>query len=193
MENVGGFQGFLGRFAPHAVKLDGAVSKLLPYAVIAAVSFLVFIIWAQGVSALMSVFVEGAGVAGGVVAGYFIYLSLSQEKNIQFFEGERLILRDATGRAYVVLSAVGDKDVPFQPIRSTMYLTNLGIVAEAFGSGEVAAFVPLDMITEFSHYQGGIRVRYRDPKHAFLEVFLYVEDKTAWLQALNDALNQRVR
>jgi hypothetical protein len=172
------------------VRLDGSFSKVIPYLVILGGAVFFAIVWVSGASLGITVFMQGVGVMIGLVTVFFMYRSLSQERQLQLFDGEQQVLQSEGAKTYAVVTALGDRDVAFSPVRSTIHLTNLGIVVESGASGETALFVPIDKITEFAAYQGGIRIRFLDVKHAMIEVMVYVEDRDLWMKTITDMLGK---
>jgi hypothetical protein len=173
-------------------RLDVLMGTLLPYLVMLIVGIFILYVYYMGSSLTLNLVMEFIGIIAGAVSVYYIYQSLGQEKNIQFFEGERLLLKSTTPNTYVVVTSLGDKDVPLNPIKSNIYLTNIGIIAEPPGTGEYAVYIPLDMITDYSMKQNGIRIRYHDTYHRFIEAMIFVDDKDAWIRSLSSMLSQRM-
>ena len=175
------------RTVPHLTRADKTFGRMLPAAVALAVVAFGLVSYFGFARLGWDVIVEGVGIVLGLVAVLAIYESLEQERNIQFFEGENVILKSDTAKTYAVVATIGDHSVPLSPFKATIYLTNLGVLAEPTGSGEAAIFMPIDRITEFVPFREGIRVRYVDVKHMFVEVVIFVEDRGMWMQALEDA------
>jgi hypothetical protein len=177
----------MGKAIDSLTHADKWVSFLLPYVVMAVVVVMGLYIYFQGASAGFDVIMEAAGIAGGALAVYLMYTKMGQEKNLQFFDGEEIILKSSGDKTYLVITSVGDTDIPLEPIKATIYMTTLGIIAERPDAGEASVFIPIDGIKEYAAYQRGIRIRYVDPRYSFAEAMLYVEDRNAWMQKLNDA------
>jgi|GEM_PF-6786314 len=123
-------------------------------------------------------------IISAFIGAYFIYIHIDQERNIQFFEGEDVVLTSTSDNNYADPLSFGDQDIPLEPIKANIYLTNVGILAERKGSGEAAVFIPHDMIREYSPYQNGIRIRYVDENMIFNEVLIIVDHREIWLQTM---------
>jgi hypothetical protein len=174
---------------PSMPGLGPIFDKLLPYVIILVLGSLAVFVYLTGRSLTLDVITVVIGVAGGVIAAYFLNFRLSQEKKLEFHEGEEVILQSTDTKSHVVILSIGDEDFPFEPIKANIYLTNIGILAEPPDSGEVVVYVPLDKITEFAPHQNGIRIRYVDVNIQFAEVLLYVDDRDTWIQTLANQLN----
>ncbi|MBU0762398.1 MAG: hypothetical protein KKD39_05180 [Candidatus Altiarchaeota archaeon] len=118
------------------------------------------------------------------VVSYFMLKSFGQERHVQFYAGEEIILKSISDKTYAALVSMGDQDVNIVPVHSNIYLTNMGLVVEPKGSGEIALFVPRDMIRDFRPHQNGISVRYIDIKGVYTEVLLIVDDRQAFLEEI---------
>jgi len=171
--------------------LDRVTAKVMPYLAIFALLVLVVSLFLLGGSEISKLLIPLFGVSAGVVASYYIYLHLEQEKKVDFMEGEDVLLESTSSRSYVVYKSVGEQDLPFEPVRVNTYLTNLGILCEPPGSGESVIYVPLDKITEFRPHNNGLLVRYVDVNFQYAEVLLYVGDVDKWMRELNSQLNQQ--
>ena len=163
---------------------DTVIEKLLPYVVIVVVGSIAAAIYFLGSSLTIDAMIVLAGIAGGFLVSYFIYLSLSQEKTLEFAEGEEVILASTDPKTHVVLMSVGEHDFPLEPVKANIYLTNLGIICEPKGTGETAVFVPIEKITEFSPHQNGLRLRYVDVNIQYAEIVVYVDDRENWIQTI---------
>jgi len=179
----------LGKAVHTLTDMDHLMRLFLPYFVIFTAAAFILFVYYSGPSMTLDVIMSVVGVVAGVVVVYFIYRSLEQEKSLQFFEGEKVILTSTSPRTYAVITALGDKDISLQPIRANVYLTNMGIIAERPGTGEAALFIALDMINDFGPDGKGIRIRYADPQHPFAEAMIFVEERDRWLQTLATRLN----
>ncbi len=165
-------------------------SNNLSYALILVV--LAFVIFYSTLSASgfnIDILLVGIAVLAGLASTYFIYHSLQQEKKMQFFPEEQLIIASTSERTFATLLRVGDRTFPLDPIHANIYLTNIGISCEPKGSGEVAIFIPLDLISDFGLYQAGIMIRYADPQSPVNETYLLVDDKEHWMQTLYSILS----
>ncbi len=169
------------------------LDRMLPYMVLGILAGFVGLIYFMGSSLALEAIVVSGGVAGGSVMGYYIYKSLGQEKSLEFAEGEEVIMSSTSPGSYAVLLSVSDQDFPFDPVKANIYFTNLGIIAEPKGSGEVGIYVPLEQVTEFSAQDNGVRIRYLDVNLHTAEVLFYVENRDLWLQTLADTLNAKPR
>jgi hypothetical protein len=174
-------------------RIDKAAGRLLPWGIIAGGALLAAVAYFAGPSLTLDVGTIILGVFAGLVAAYFIYRSLEQERTLTFFDGEEVRLTSSDTKTFMVIIAQGDKDLPLQPLRATLHLTNLGIIAEYPGAAEAAAFIPLDRIVDFDPHQGAIRVRFMDVKHQYAEALLYVDDRDLWMRTLADELAKRLR
>ncbi len=182
---------FWARISPKPGFVDRMVGSVLGYMVIAALVGVVVVFYFLGSSSTMDVLLEVLGVAAGVVTVNFLWRSLNQERVLSFFDGEEVRLKSEGARTYIVMASVGDKDVALQPLKATLYLTSLGVVAEKPGSGESVMFIPLDRISDFGAKQGGINVRFIDVKHQYCEALLFVEDRDSWMDGIGRALAAR--
>ncbi|MFH0862954.1 MAG: hypothetical protein V1875_08000 [Candidatus Altiarchaeota archaeon] len=185
--------GLRGRIEPHLPELDRLVSGALGYAALGSLVVLVALLYFAGSSLSVQLITMAVGVFGGLIGVYFLNRSFDQEKNLQFFEGEKIILESKTPGTYAVVAKLSDRDIPFEPIRSNIYLTNLGILAERQGTGEAALFIPLDMITDVSPSREGIRVGAVDPRNQNMEVVLYLENRDAWLREISGQIDRLAR
>jgi len=163
--------------------------RMQPYFLILAVAIFILIISLLGSSYSVDFIMVAVGVAAGLISSYYLYRSMSQEKNIQLYEGETLILKSETPNTYFIMISIGDRDVPAEPIRSVIHLTSLGILAEPPGSGEVALFIPLDRIKDFRVQGSGLQVRYLDINNTFTEVSFFVDKLDVWVQTLANIFN----
>lgn len=170
---------------------DRLVGRILPYVVIGVLGSVAVFIYFGGHSLAIDAIAVGLGLAGGAVTAYFIYHSLEQERNIGFMDGEEVILRSMGPKTHVVLLSIGEQDYPFEPVRASIYLTNIGILAEAQGSGETTVYIPFDKMTEFGPDQNGIRIRYVNINAVFAEALIFVEDRDDWIQTMAKMLNAR--
>jgi hypothetical protein len=186
----GGIRGTLDRLMS---KFDKMVSGAMTYVVIAALAILVIILYLTGSSLSMKLITAAIGITGGLFGAYFINKSLDQEKNVQFFQGEQIILESKTPKTYAAISALGDQEVPLEAIKANIYLTNLGVLAERQGSGEATLFVPLDLMTDIAPYHQGLRIRAQDPRNQSIEVILYIEDRERWIREITDQIQKMSR
>lgn len=139
--------------------------------------------YSQGVMSLdlmlmLSVF------AVSIPVTYVMVKSLEFERNIQFYDGEEVILESKSSGTFVAILSMGDQDVPLEPIHCNTYLTTMGISAEPKGSGEIALFIPRDTIRDFGAHRKGIAVRFMDINGMFKEALLMVDNRNAWLSEL---------
>jgi hypothetical protein len=169
--------------------LDFLMSHLLPYIVILAIGGVAAYAYFYGGPKFGSM-LEMVGIALGIASVLFIYRQIDQEKSLQFFEGESVILKSESGKSFAMLTAIGDQDLPLEPIRANIYMTNLGILAEKPGTGEATLFIPVDRITDFSPHQQGIRIRFADVGHPYAEAMIFVDDRNAWMQKMWETLNR---
>jgi hypothetical protein len=191
MSVLGGMERLLGRTRLGKVlnsltRLDRLTNFLLPYVAMTVVGVMAVYIYFRGSSVGFDVIMEAAGIALGILAVYFMYIKMGQEKSLQFFDGEDVLLKSSGEKTYLVIPSVGDADIPLEPIKANLYLTNLGIIAEKHDAGEATVFISLDGVKEYAAYQRGIRIRYVDPRYSFAEAMLYVDDRDAWIQKLNE-------
>jgi len=182
---------FWSKISPRPGFVDRMVGGILSYMVVAALVAVVIVFYFLGSSSTIDVLMEVIGVAAGVVTVHFLWRSLNQERVLAFFDGEEVRLKSEGRRTYVVVTSVGDKDVSLQPLNATLYLTNIGVVAEKPGSGEVILFIPLDRISDFGPNQGGIKVRFVDARHQYSEALLFVDDRDAWVDGMGKAMQAR--
>lgn len=120
-----------------------------------------------------------------VAASYFMLKYLDQERNLQLFDGETVLLTSNSPATYAVIMSVGDQDTHLSPIRSNIFLTNFGIVVEPKNMpGEIALFVPYDMIRQSRRHQNGLVVRYMDVKGMFIEALFIVDGRQMWLDKI---------
>jgi hypothetical protein len=191
MSVLSGMERLLGRRQRGKVldslnRLDKLTGFLLPYVAMTVVAVMALYVYFQGPSVGFGVFMEAAGIAGGILVVYFMYVKIGQEKTLQFFDGEEMLLKSTGNKTYLVITSVGDRDIPLEPIRANLYLTTLGITAERPDAGEAAVFIPLDGMKEYAAYQRGIRIRYVDPRYSWAEAMIYVDDRDAWMLKLNE-------
>ncbi len=127
-----------------------------------------------------------------IVVSYFMLKSFGQERHIQFFDGEEVILSSTSSGTYAQLMSVGDSDVHEAPLHSNIYLTNFGIVVEPKNTGDIMMFVPYDMIRHFRPHLNGILVRSIDIKGQFNETLFIVDDRQSWLEAIASSTSQNM-
>ena len=168
-----------------------ALDRFVPYIVILVLGAIGVYVYFMGRSLTLDVVTVLIGIAGGVIAAYFIHQSLEQERTLEFLGGEEVMLESKGHKSYVNILSIGDQDFPSEPISANIYLTNIGILCEPPGAGESDVYIPLDKITEFAPHQNGIRIRYIDVNIQFVEVLLYVDDRNKWIQTLATTLNAR--
>ena len=182
--------GIRGRIEPYLPRIDKLVGGALTYAAIGALAVLVGFLYLLGSSVSVQLIAIVFGVFGGLIAVHFLNRSLDQEKNVQFFEGENIILESKTPGTYAVVVRLGERDVPLEPIQCNTYLTSLGILAERQGTGEAALFIPLDMITDISPSREGIRVRAADPRYQNIEAAFYLQNRDVWLREIGNQIDK---
>jgi len=171
--------------------IDRLMGSNVAYLVVFFLAVVVVYAYATNAFVRLDVALELVGIIAGIGAVFVIYKNIDQEKNIQFFQGEKVILESKTPKTYAMLAALGDVDLPPEPIRANIYLTNMGVLAERPGTGEAAIFIPLDRITDFGPEQAGIRIRYVDVRYPFAEALIFVDDRNRWMQELFDVINGR--
>jgi hypothetical protein len=189
---------------PHKWRITAAIEKRLPAmdkivgwtltnALIAALAIFVIVLFFMGSNITVQFLVMGLSVIGGIAGAHFIYRSLEQEKRIQFFEGEQVLLESKSPSTYVVVVSLGDQDVPLEPFSANVYLTNLGILAERRNMGEMGLFIPLDMITNYAPHKNGIRIRTQDPRHGYMEALVFVDERDRWMSGIQEQINKIAR
>ncbi|MFH1055258.1 MAG: hypothetical protein V1744_04090 [Candidatus Altiarchaeota archaeon] len=171
---------------------DRLLGKMLPYLVLLVMALIALYLYSIGSSATLDMFMVAAGVGLGLASSYVIYHSISNERQVDFFEGEKVILRSTDPKSYVVLTSANDQEAPLKPVKSTIYLTNLGLLFEPPDSGRVIVFIALDTITEVAPYKNAIRIRYMDPVLSSAEVLIYVDNRDAWVQTIQGMLSGNI-
>jgi len=169
---------------------DALFQRLIPWVIMCAVAALVaFYLYAGPTMYLDWIFLL-MGVLAAIVSVYLLTQRMGQERKMQFYDGEQVLLTSHDSRSFALVTSIGENNVNQTPINATIYLTNMGIIAEPPGTGEIALFIPLDTIHDFTGSQNGIRVRFTDVKHGYTEVLLYVDNRDQWLTTLNGIFNQ---
>jgi hypothetical protein len=146
----------------------------------------------SGFSINLDVVIFLVAVVLGLASSYFILRSFGQEKIISFFEGEEVIFKSVSNGTYAVMVSVDDADVGMSPIHSNIYLTTLGIVVEPKGSGEIALFIPRDMIRHHRINRGGSLVRYIDIKGTYNEILFFVDDINSFSAEVGRMVSQNM-
>jgi len=124
------------------------------------------------------------GLGIGLFAAYVMFHQFSQERAIQFFPGENLILESRGPRSYVVIQYLGNVAFKEEYVKADIYLTNLGTMAEIPGTAKPVLFIPHDTVIEYQPHDSGIIMHYLDHNNQLCEARIYVEDRNAWMNAL---------
>ncbi|MFH1402810.1 MAG: hypothetical protein ABIH11_00900 [Candidatus Altiarchaeota archaeon] len=159
--------------------MSGRFSGVIMLALLAC---LVFFIYVFGSALDMGVIALIVGAFAGVLSIFGLYNYFNQEKKLYFPEQEKVLLTSSGNSSYVVFVSIGEQDFPLNPIRSDIYLTNIGVLAEPPSSGESILYIPHYRITELVPYRdNGITLRYFDVNDQFAEVILYLQDRNQWV------------
>lgn len=124
---------------------------------------------------------------------FFLFKTFDQEKKIQFYDNENVLLTSTGDNNYVVLKSVGDRDVPLAPVSANIYLTNIGILCEKKGHGEAILYIPLDSVVNFSMHSNGLLFRYYVTNSQINEAVIFVDDKDEWINVLSSMVTHAPR
>ena len=123
-------------------------------------------------------------IISALAGAFFMFRTIDQERNVQFYEGEQILLSSTSSTTYACQLSIGDQDLSLEPMNANIYLTNLGILVERKGTGEAAVFIPIDMIREYISFQNGVKVRFTEPNMMFNEILLIVDNTNIWMDTL---------
>jgi hypothetical protein len=165
------------------------IKPLAPYALMAFGGALVLLAgYFEYLSAFDTLMIF-LGTVVGLASAYHLLHSFGQDRRMQFYEGEQVILTSSSTSTHAIITHVGDAEINLSPLRGTIYLTTLGIVVEPPDTGFVGMFIPLDQIQNFTRQNNGLLIRYYDLNRGITDSVLYVDNIQDWMLALTRLLS----
>jgi len=162
----------------------GVPLKVVSYLTAVIVLSILFLLSYFSYATFFDIILLIIGLGLGAFASYILFHSFTQERTIKFFPGEQLILKSSGPGSYVVMKHVDEKAYPPEPLKSDLYLTNMGIIAEAPDTGRSILFIPHDKVLDYAPYETGILIHYLGLNNQFSEARIYIEDRSAWINAI---------
>lgn len=152
-----------------------------------------------GQSTIINAMLILLGVLVGVFVSYHMLAMVSEERQLEFYPQEKVILEaNEKGKVYVVPQTPDGDFSPDMPgMEVSMYLLNTGILAVPPDSGEAVLFIPLPRIIQFTteekFFSKHLRVHYIDMADQANEVLLFLgKHVDEWSQKLNEILANQI-
>lgn len=146
--------------------------------------------WQQSV--VFDFMLLAAGILGGLFASYFLFLHFNTEHTVLLNDGEEILHDASECNSHIMIRRVGEK-TPQTVVKSDLFFTNIGIVAEDPMTRELILYIPLDMIVNADIEGKSLKVDFTDESSGQLtQVLLHIgRDFDGWAQSLYQYLSNR--